>query len=147
MTKAALYGNEVRLASRRVAAESNKILDARLVHAVEKNVNLFLRLADAGQVGHGQQGSFSLDRCDYLLGETLSGAAGTVGDGDEVGIEDGESIDGPEDGGNAFPGLGGIELEGEGTFPPQYIGYLDVGPPLGALWKHGLYFSIDRGGP
>jgi len=73
-------------------------------------------------MGHGQQVSFSLNAGDYLLSEGLGNAAGAVGDGDEVWIEEGEPLDGPEDGGNALPGPGGIELEGEGTLRLQNFG-------------------------
>ena len=86
-------------------------------------------LADAGKVGHRQKIGLSLDGCDYLFGECLGDAASAVGDGDEIGIEGGESAYSPEYGGNALPRPGREELEGEGAFPLQDVGNLYVGPP------------------
>jgi hypothetical protein len=84
-------------------------------------------------MGHRQYVRLALDSGDYLLGEGLSYAARAVGDGDEVGIEDGEPIDGPKDGGYARPGPGWVELEGEGALPLQDFGNFYLPPPTRSL--------------
>ena len=54
VAEATIYGNEIGLAPRRISTESYEIFDARLLQSGEDTVNLFPGLADAGEVGHGQ---------------------------------------------------------------------------------------------
>ena len=92
------YWDKVGLAPRRVSPEGDDVFDTRLVQASEYAVDLVLRLAYAGEMGHWQQVGLFLDSGDYLLGEGLGCTARAVGDGDEVRVEDCEPIDGPKDG-------------------------------------------------
>ena len=116
--EAALDGDEVGLAAGRVAAEGDDVFDACFLQSCEDAVNLVPGLADAGEMGHWQQVGLFFDGGDYLLGEGLGGAACAVGDGDEVGIEGGESIDCPKDGGDALPGSGAGRIRRRGWGSP-----------------------------
>ena len=99
VAESSLYWDKVGLAPRGVSPEGDDVFDTRLVQASEYTVDLVLRLAYAGEMGHRQQVGLFLDSGDYLLGEGLGYTARAVGDGDEVRVEDCEPIDGPKDGG------------------------------------------------
>ena len=103
----------VRHVLRRVAAESEDVLDAGVRIPVEDDRQLVPVVADARQVGDGRQLGLADDPHDQLVRPLAGRAAGPVGDRDERRLERLEAGDGLEELGRCLVRLGRKELEAE----------------------------------
>ena len=80
-------GGEAALAPRRVAAQGDDLGHAGLGIAFGDLERFFPSGVDAGQVGRDRHAVILVDRLDRVMGERARGAAGAIGDGDELRIE------------------------------------------------------------
>ena len=102
---------------RRIAAQGQDVLDARIGIAVEDGRELLARVADARQVRDGRQPGLALDPHDQVVSPLARRAAGAVGHRHERGPERLELGDRLEEIVGGPVGLGREELEAEGRGP------------------------------
>ena len=114
--EAALGRRPLGLARRRVAAQSEHVLDAGVAHDVERLAQLVHGGADAGEVGHRLEAVLGLDRGHDVdgLALLLGAAAGAVGDRHEGRLHPGELGQRAAEVALALVGLRREELEREG---------------------------------
>lgn len=97
-----------------VSAEGEDVSDAELGVALEDVVDFGVGGADAGEVGGDGEVGFGFESGDKVVGALSGGTAGTVGNGDEGGVEGHETSDVAEEFFRASLGFGGEELEADG---------------------------------
>ncbi len=129
---------EVLLAARRVAAQGEDVLDARVGEAPQGRLEPLDRLADHAQVSHRLDPVLLLDPRRHLDGAVTGGPGGPVGDRDEPRIEPVQVLDAREQRGGSLLGLRGEELEGEAGFgAAEDLGDAHLGIVDGAGWRSG----------
>ena len=111
VAKAVGMGLESGGAFGRVAAEGHEVAEAGVAELGEDAVQLGAGVADAGEVGHDLEAEAVAQDEAVFEGAFAGGAAGAIGDGDEVGAEGDESGGGVEDLARAFGGLGREEFD------------------------------------
>jgi len=98
-------------ASRRIAPERQYVADARVPIFSHHGVHFILGRAHTGEMGHGLELCLVANALHRAQGAVARGAAGAIGDGNEIRIDRFKALQGAPEGVLGVAGLGREELE------------------------------------